>query len=280
MQSAIDLKPPISFDQLLRRGEKKTITAEEGRREQQQRDIAAWRAQQQIQADAELRKRVTPAEVEKVRKENEQREEELRRSLKEVEEAGMRATRDLDDTYYAILEKAAVLRATVNGMMALAQESKGMHETWQSNTGILVADTQKNIRMFKGFEQQERVIGELVAKLRHSRDETIALDERLEAARKRVERYERRERAKRSMRRKQWHATWGTVAGVLVLLFALLLLKNRRRVARELDAVGWSLGAVSAVAEEAAANLGERLRPFAATSAREDPFLSRIFDEI
>ena len=280
MQSAIDLKPPISFDQLLRRGEKKTITAEEGRREQQQRDIAAWRAQQQIQADAELRKRVTPAEVEKVRKENEQREEELRRSLKEVEEAGMRATRDLDDTYYAILEKAAVLRATVNGMMALAQESKGMHETWQSNTGILVADTQKNIRMFKGFEQQERVIGELVAKLRHSRDETIALDERLEAARKRVEGYERRERAKRSMRRKQWHATWGTVAGVLVLLFALLLLKNRRRVARELDAVGWSLGAVSAVAEEAAANLGERLRPFAATSAREDPFLSRIFDEI
>merc|ERR1711939_869523 len=59
VQSAIDLKPPISFDQLLRRDRKSPLTGRHESPNQQQRDIEEWQVQQQIQQEREARARVT-----------------------------------------------------------------------------------------------------------------------------------------------------------------------------------------------------------------------------
>ncbi|KAK5742527.1 hypothetical protein LTR17_003330 [Elasticomyces elasticus] len=270
VSSAIDLKPPISFDHLLRRDRK---SPESSRRGSQQREEECRLQQQvQLQAEREARLRVKPEDVEKAKAQNAKREEELRRSLKQVEELGMSSTRQLDDTYYAILEKASILRSTVASLQQLAEESKKMRGQFDEGTKKLEEDTTKTLAGFKNFDEQERTIEELVEKLKTSKSDTTKLNERLEFARKRVEAFEKREREKRSKRRKQWHATWGTLVSVIVLIVAILVFKHRRRIAEDFHLTGELAEGVAAVELPTAWQ--------AKPSPSEDPYLQKLFDEL
>lgn len=279
VQSAIDLKPPISFEHLLRREKKSPDSSRRGSgSQQQQREINEWRAQQQAHAEEEARRRVEPEDVEKAKAENAKREEELRQSLKSAEDLGMRSTRQLDDTYYAILEKASILRSTVASLQQLAEESRKMHKHFRDDSETLEEETKQNIDAFGNFDEQEKTITELVDKLKGSKGETDKLNERLEAARNRIEAFEKREHAKQAKRRKQWQATWGTLVGVLVLVLAILILKHHRYAAQRLDGVGKTLVSVGDMAEDAASRLPTMLKP--APSPSEDPYLRKLFDEL
>ena len=279
VQSAIDLRPPISFDQLLRRERKSPDSSRRGSAgHQQQRDLAEWRAQQQAEAEREKRESVRPEDVEKAKAENAEREEELRRNLKEVEEVGMSSTRQLDDTYYGILEKASILRSTVASLQHLAEESKRMHKQFQEDAEGMEKESRHNIEGFGNFDEQEKAIDELVGKLKVSKADTEKLNERLEAARNRIEAYEKRELAKSAKRRKQLNATWGILLGVLLLVVAIVLLRNRRDVARRLDGVGRKLVQAGEMAGSVALHLPTDLKP--APSPSEDPYLQKLFDEL
>ncbi|KAI6797376.1 hypothetical protein KC363_g6673 [Hortaea werneckii] len=273
VQSAIDLKPPISFDQLLRRDRKSPLTSRHESPSQQQRDIEEWQVQQQIQQEREARARVTAQDVEKIKAENEKREQELARSLKEVEDMGMSSTRQLDDTYYAILEKASILRSTVASLQQLADESRRMHQQFKDDSGALETDTRENIDHFNNFEEQEKTINELVARLQSSKDETNKLNERLENARTRIETYEQKQEAHRAKRRKQWHAIGGTLLGVILLVVTVLLLRHRRDVAAQMGVVGQKLAAAGDIVYGAGSNLTKPSPP-------EDPYLRELFDEL
>ncbi|KAI6857600.1 hypothetical protein KC343_g9336 [Hortaea werneckii] len=273
VQSAIDLKPPISFDQLLRRDRKSPLTGRHESPSQQQRDIEEWQVQQQIQQEREARARVTAQDVEKLKAENEKREQELARSLKEVEDMGMSSTRQLDDTYYAILEKASILRSTVASLQQLADESRRMHQQFKDDSGALETDTRENLDHFNNFEEQEKTINELVTKLQSSKDETNKLNERLEKARTRIETYEQKQEAHRAKRRKQWHAVGGTLLGVVLLVVMALLLRHRRDVAAQMGVVGQKLAAAGDVVYGAGSNLTKDSPP-------EDPYLRQLFDEL
>ncbi|KAK5130909.1 hypothetical protein LTR08_001573 [Meristemomyces frigidus] len=279
VQSAIDLRPPISFDQLLRREKKSPDSSRRGSGgQQQQRDIAEWRAQQQTQAERESRRRVRPEDVEKAKADNVKREEELRQSLKEVEEVGMSSTRQLDDTYYGILEKASILRSTVASLQQLAEESRRMHPHFREDAEGMEKETRQSIEGFGNFDEQEKAINELVGELKVSKADTEMLNERLEAARNRIEAYEKRELAKRVKRRNQWNATWGTLVGILLLVIVIVLLRNRRDVARQLDGVGRKLGQAGEMAGSVVLHLSTDLKP--APRPSEDPYLQNLFDEL
>ncbi|TKA22531.1 hypothetical protein B0A50_08072 [Salinomyces thailandicus] len=279
VQSAIDLKPPISFDQLLRRDKKNTPHSRRESPDQQQRDVEEWRAQQQIQHEREARQAIRPEDVERARAENAKREEELISSLKEVEHVGMSCTRQLDDTYYAILEKASLLRSAVASLQQLAEESRRMHQQFKDDSEELENDTKENINHFNNFEEQEKTIDELVGKLEGSKQDTDKLNERLESARHRIEAYELKQEAKRSKRRKQWHATWGTLLGVLLVIVAVILLKHRKGVAEHLDAVGRTLAEAGDLVQAGRINWTAELKPAKATFS-EDPYLQKLFDEL
>lgn len=91
VQSAIDIKPPVTFDSILRRGDKRSPdSSRRGSGNPQNQD---WDFAQQ-QAEAE-RRRVKPEDVRKLRSENEKREKELLAALKKVEQLGMQSTRQL-----------------------------------------------------------------------------------------------------------------------------------------------------------------------------------------
>lgn len=279
VQSAIDLKPPISFDQLLRRDKKSPLTSRRESPQQQQREIEQWQIQQQIQHEREARKRVKPEDVEKAKAENAKRQEELRQSLKEVEDMGMSSTRQLDDTYYAILEKASILRSTVASLQALAEESKKMHDQFKEDSEALERDTKTNIEQFGNFEEQEKTINELVTKLQGSKQETDKINGRLENARNRIEAYEQREEAKRAKRRKRWQMIWGTLLGILVLITSAVLLRHRKDVADQLGGVGSKLAEAGDLVQSGRSNWSAGFL-IAEPSPSEDPHLRKLFDEL
>ena len=271
VQSAIELRPPINFDHLLRRDKKSPDSSRRGSGTPQR--------QQQLDGSASVRtapKVVKAEDVAKAKKQNAKREEELRESLKNVEEVGMSSTRQLDDTYYAILEKSSMLRSTVASLQQLADESRRMHKAFQEDTANLEKDTNQNLESFGNFDNQERTINDLVKKLQDSRGRTNTLNDRLESARLRVEAYEERESVKNKRRRYRFHVFWASLVGLILLVIAVLLARNRRAVGHQLSTVGEHLVKLGDVADDIVAPISSRLRP----APSEDPYLSKLFDEL
>ena len=273
VQSAIELKPPITFDHILRRDKKSPDSSRTGSQNQQLQQLDRNASIQQPEI---IQRRVRPEDVAKAKRDNAKREEDLRESLRNVEEVGMSSTRQLDDTYYAILEKASILRSTVSSLQQLADESRRLHSSFQEDTNKLERDTKQNLDSFGNFNQQERTINKLVSKLQDSKGRTDQLNDRLESARLRIEGYEEREIVKQAKRRQRWHITWGTLLGVFTLIVAILLARNRRAVGHQLDTVGEHLVRLGDIAEDVVAPLSARLK----SPPSEDPYLRSLFDEL
>ncbi|KAK3722167.1 hypothetical protein LTR37_002600 [Vermiconidia calcicola] len=273
VQSAIELKPPITFDHLLRRERKIPAPSRRGSGTAPQPQVDGSAC---VQQDEPVQRVLRPEEVAKAKKENAKREEELRESLKGVEEVGMSSTRQLDDTYYAILEKASMLRSTVASLQRLADECRTAHASFEEDTTKLERDTKQNVESFGNFDHQEKRINELVDKLQQSRGRTNQLNDRLESARLRVEAYEKKENVQQSRRRTRWHIIWATLLGVVLLFVSILLARNRRAVGQQLDIVGEQLLWLEDFAGDVVGPIATKLRP----SPSEDPYLRKLFDEI
>lgn len=280
VQSAIDIRPPVSFDNLLRRSDRnadKRTSTESSRRGstnpqtqlQQDWDFAAQ------QAEAEKRA-VKPADVARLRRENERRERELGNALRRVEELGMRNTRQLDDTYYSILEKAESMRNTLAEMQRLADESRQAREGFERDTGELKGSTERTLGGFGEFKAQEETIEGYVARLAEAKEKTEGLNERLEGARVRVEEYERGYREVQAKRRKQWHITWGSLAAFVVLMVALVVAQNHRYIGYQSRGYGKMVVAVGDAVNEAARPVTQKLKP----SPNDDPVLRDMFEKV
>lgn len=275
MQSAIDIKPPVTFDSILRRGDKRSPdSSRRGSTNPHSQLHQDWDFAQQ-QADAEKR-RVKPEDVQKLRSENDKSERELQRALKSVEELGMQSTRQLDDTYYSILEKAESMRNTLAEMQRLADESRSSREKFDSEAKELEEETRKIMDGFGEFKTQEDTIDGYVTRLADSKAKTEGLNERLEGARKRVEAYEKRYRETQAKRRKQWNITWGALMGAVVLLLALLIARHHRHVGFQLQGYGKMVVAVGDVVDEVARPITQKLMP----SPSEDPMLRDMFEKV
>ncbi|WPH00107.1 Hypothetical protein R9X50_00293000 [Acrodontium crateriforme] len=280
VQSAIELKPPVSLEHLLRREKKGPETSRQGSSEQQRHNENSeeWQTLQELRAKEAAMRRVKPQDVEKAKAENAKRDEQLRQRLKQVEDIGMDSTRQLDDTYYAILEKASMLRSIVAGLQQLAEESRRMHTSFKEETAQLEQTTRQDLESFNNFTQQEQAIDDLVARLKASKAETEKLNQRLEKTRLRIEAYEKRESAKESKRRKQWHATWGTLLGIVVVLLSLVFLKHYQSIALKVDGVGKTLAEGGEIIEDIMLSSITKLT--SASHSLEDPYLEKLFDEL
>lgn len=275
VQSAIDLKPPTSFDAILGRNRRSSPDSSTRNSTNAQAAQQEWDFAQQ-QAEAE-RRRVKPEDVQKIREENEKREVELRGALKKVEELGMQSTRELDDTYYSILEKAETLRNTVQEMQRLADDSKATRETFENSARELEQDVNKTLDGFGEFKQQEETIDALVERLAKSKSKTDTLNDRLEDARKRVETYDRRYREKQAKRRKRIHITWSSLLAAVVVIVGLLIARNHRHIEFQLsDGLGKKLVEMGDVVHDIASPITTRLK----ASPTEDPLIESMFGDV
>lgn len=283
VQSAIELKPPISFDALLRRDKKSPDSSRRGSNSHQNlqnqqnpqhpREVNDWTAQQTQQA---AQPRVRPEDVEKVKRDNAKREQELRDSLKNVEEVAMSSTRQLDDTYYAILEKDSLLRNTVASLQQLSEDSRRMHAAFREYTKGLEQDTTKNLEGFGNFDQQETTIRELVDRLSSSKDRTHKLNERLEAARTRVAEFEQREKGRQKARRIRYSVTWITLVAFVILIVGIIIAKKRSAVGSRLHSVAKALDEIGHEVVELASPVAALIKP----TPTEDAYLKKLFDEL
>lgn len=266
VQSAVELKPAINFEHL-RRKEHKSATNARGAAT----PLQAWSEGPSAPATAAAEAPTRTADVAKAKRHNVKREETLRADLKKVEEIGRDSTRQLDETYYGILEKASLLRSTVAGLQLLAQESKEMHTAFNDSVGKLESDTAQTIQGFDNFDPQEKTINDLVRSIEQSKSTTEALNSRLESARLRVEAYEKRDNAKQAKRKIRLRMTWITILGLTVLAIAILIARDRKRVGHVVER---QLLRIGDLVDDVAAPI--RLKP----SPSEDPRLQRLFDEI
>jgi hypothetical protein len=274
VQSAIEIRPPVTFDSILRRGDRRSPdSSHRGSAIPSHVQGQDWDFAQQ-QAEAEKR-RVKPEDVRKLRGENEKRERELLAALKKVEELGMQSTRQLDDTYYSILEKAENMRNTLAEMQSLAEESRNSREKFDQEAEELRKSTEKNMDGFGEFKTQEEAIEGYVSRLAESKTKTEGLNERLEAARKRVEAYEKRYRETTAKTRQRWNITWGSLAAALVLLLALVIARHYRHIGYQSNG-GRGIIAMGDVVDKIAAPVTQKL----VATPSEDPVLEEIFAKV
>ncbi|KAK5005501.1 hypothetical protein LTR28_007638 [Elasticomyces elasticus] len=234
---------------------------------------------------------IRPEDVAREQTNNHLRDDELRAALTSLSELAHAATRSLDDTYYALLEKASLLRATVAQLQSLCAGTRALQQDFSRDAAALGDGVAGQIRAFAGLEAQRRKVEELVARLGGSRVQARELGDRLERARERVEAWARREEEAAVRRKVRARIIWSVVAGVLVLLFAVLVghrlrMKPERAFGHasergsgsDRDAIGgWSSGR-----GKRSATISSESFPEAATASRAeaDAVLNRIFDEL
>jgi hypothetical protein len=122
----------------------------------------------------------------------------LRSSLQNLSDQSLKTSRQLDDTYYSILEKLTVLRQTIGSLQELSGLTKELHDSFLEDTKELADDIRGQFKAFNGFGEQERHIGELTERIKVGKERADALNIRLAEARTRVE--------KRAKAEAEWEA--------------------------------------------------------------------------
>ncbi|KAF2861268.1 hypothetical protein K470DRAFT_257195 [Piedraia hortae CBS 480.64] len=158
----------------------------------------------------------------------------LRQTLNHVQDLGMRSTRHLDDTYYAILERASSLRGSVTKLQSLFSETTNLRHRLDEDATAFERDV--DVRYENDTEElkaYKTTVEELVARLDRAKEKIKRLDGSVDAARNKVAKYERMEEDKKG-RRRWWRRciVWGFVA-VLVLWIAVSAMLQGRRTSQD-----------------------------------------------
>jgi DNA repair exonuclease SbcCD ATPase subunit len=277
VQSAIELKPPISLDHLLRRERRGPNASKHGSssaapisREEHGNIVihetplerARWRIP------------VGPAELAKVRDTNVQREADLRESLSHVEDTAMNSIRELDATYYAVLEKAAMLRSTVSSLQRLSEDSQRLNSDFKKERATLERLAAQSLDNLDGYNAQEQTINDLVAKLESAQSKRERLNKRLEHAQQRMEQFELRSKELGRVRRRRFRAIYISIISLFILIFALIFAKNRHASGDSITQIktdGILLGII-------ASHVTGLAEPSA--TADTDPYLDKLFDRL
>lgn len=276
VQSAIELKPPISFDHLLRREKRGHPASARGStlRDDLDQRVADDAAEQSDQKQGH-RPHLTAKDYARIREANIKQENELRESLKSVEETAMNSTRELDETYYSILEKAAQLRSTVVSLQRLLEDCRAAQSTFREESSTVEQEIEQTIASFNNFDDQERAISGLISRLKSSKAKKEELSQRLEEARQRVEAFERLSQAKSKTRRNQWRIAWAVVVTIAVLLLAAIIAKNRTHIGSRVDTASRVLGQIR---DDITSPVEKALK--SAASQSKDPYLEQLFDKL
>lgn len=112
---------------------------------------------------------------------------ELRSSLQTLSDQSLKVSRNLDNTYYSILEKVSLWRQTIGSLQELAGLTKELRENFESDTQGLAEDIRGQFQGFDNFDAQQEQVTALETRIKVGKEKADALHTRLAAAQKRVE---------------------------------------------------------------------------------------------
>ncbi|GAB7342377.1 hypothetical protein MBLNU457_g0594t1 [Dothideomycetes sp. NU457] len=169
---------------------------------------------------------VTQADVDAERSLRSAREDDIQSTLRSLDSAAHDATRRLDDTYYALLERIGTLRSTVSALQKLYTGVEDGRREFESQTKELGEKTRGQLDEFGGFEKQEREIEGLVVRLETGRTKAKAVEERLEGVRSRLEKWDEHEKKRKKVSRRRWGVFWTVVGFVGAVLLTIVIWKG------------------------------------------------------
>ncbi|KAF2118318.1 hypothetical protein BDV96DRAFT_488467 [Lophiotrema nucula] len=294
VQSAIQLHPPASFGDLLKQASRSSRSSPDGSRRESK--VVANGATNSGEGDVYImaHKPVRPEDVKREQARVKARENELRASLQGLSEQSLKTSRRLDDTYYSILEKVAVLRQTIGSLQELSALTQELHEQFQSDTTALTEDIQGQFEGFNKFETHQEQVEALEQRITAGRDKANALTTRLAEARSKVDARAQLEAENEARTSRRLRVLWGILGTILGLCVIAILIHQLKPI--HATSHGHSLdfssreelfeAPIPEAAKEAlfqtfpsTSSPRETLLPKSAPDLDEDPRL-RLFDEL
>ncbi|RDA89236.1 hypothetical protein CP532_0598 [Ophiocordyceps camponoti-leonardi (nom. inval.)] len=151
------------------------------------------------------------------------RQEILKRSLDDVKSFSASMTKQLDDTYYAVLEKTSTLQSTVASLRDLAETLRGTCDGFDDDSRALESDTLRQVIALGNFEAQEAKISGLQSRILQGRTRIQTVTDRVDVVRRRIEGWERADEAWREKTRKRLKILWSVTSVVSILFVALVV---------------------------------------------------------
>lgn len=162
------------------------------------------------------------------RKRRERRGEEVAEALNALSRDAHTATRKLDDTYYALLERLGTLKSTITSLRELSASATQARTEWETEISIAGQEVEAKLQSFNGFKGQEKIVEDLVSRLKKGKTTAGGLEDRLEACRGRLERFQKKEQEDRKTVSKRWKICWVALSAMVLLLVGLVLWRRQR----------------------------------------------------
>lgn len=137
----------------------------------------------------------------------------------ELNTLSVNATRQLDNTYYSVLEKLSTLHNTISSLKELANMTRKLNEDFKVDSAEVVKDVTIELDRFEGFGDQERKIEALAARVKTGRERIKTLGSRVNIVRERVSCWEQAEMEWKEKTRKRLRIMW---TGMFIFAFIMM----------------------------------------------------------
>ncbi|CAD0114933.1 unnamed protein product [Aureobasidium uvarum] len=209
IQSAVQLQHPFSFDNY-----------NPLRRAQQHHH---HRSRLEYAVDHPPQRLVTADTVAHERRLRQKRQEHVSTALNALSRDAHTATRKLDDTYYALLQKVGLLKATIASFQDLHSCLDDTTKDFATRSVSLVKDITGQIDAFQDMSQQDESIDQLVKRLHKAKERAETCESRLESCRLRLEKWEKKEQEKNKRNNRTWALALTSLAALVMLILAIVL---------------------------------------------------------
>lgn len=272
VQSAIELKPLISFEGLLRRDKRTPETREQVTGSNDTKEALTGLDHQARSTDSYVSKVPSLQDVNSIKRKNGRRVILLHKAVEQAEQGAMLNIRQLDETFYSILEKASALRSVVASLQQLSSELHKARGQFEQDTAQLHDEMQSSLNANGDFEPQQSRIDTLIDRLRKSQAVCASLNARLEDARNRVAAYEQHRLQREQALRKRFGLAWMGLVLIIGLLIAAFMSKHKMSALETLRSVALTIGQVASPRLSLASS--------SQAGAHGDPILQSLFDDL
>ncbi|THW99031.1 hypothetical protein D6D18_04893 [Aureobasidium pullulans] len=238
--SAVQLQHPFSFENYnpLRRAQhhhhhrsrrdrspEKSDANKDGTNEEQEQEPPKpqWSPEVEYAVDHPPRRLVTPDTIALERQLRERRQDHVSSALNALSRDAHTATRKLDDTYYALLQKVGLLKATIASFQDLHSCLDETTKDFATRSDSLVKDITGQIDAFQNMSQQDESIDQLVKRLHKAKERAESFESRLESCRLRLEQWEKKEQEKNKRNNRTWALALTGLTAFVILILAIVL---------------------------------------------------------
>ncbi|KAI9806666.1 MAG: hypothetical protein M1825_006123 [Sarcosagium campestre] len=168
---------------------------------------------------------ITAAAIQHERELNQQRQAALQEHLTDLLSQTHSVTRQLDETYYHLLERNSRLASTTSSLREVLSLATQLHENFSSSASALTSSTQARIDKFhSGLQKQTKQIDQLQQRVNDARSRADGQAQRVAIVREAVADWERQDGEWALAFGRRLRMLWGAMATLVVLLVALIVL--------------------------------------------------------